>query len=93
VKRRREKSMMHDYIEERVVEEAKYLVSSKGTVRDTAKIFGVSKSTAHRDLTKVLPKINPAMSLQVKGILDNNFAEKHIRGGRVTKRKYAKITC
>lgn len=79
---------MKDYIEERTLEEAKYIISSKGTVRDAAKIFGVCKSTVHRDMTVRLPRINPGIALQVKDILDYNFDEKHLRGGRATKLKY-----
>jgi putative DeoR family transcriptional regulator (stage III sporulation protein D) len=79
---------LKDYIEERTLEEAKYIISSKGTVRDAAKIFGVCKSTVHRDMTVRLPRINPGIALQVKDILDYNFDEKHLRGGRATKLKY-----
>ncbi len=79
---------MKDYIEERTLEEAKYIISSKGTVRDAAQIFGVSKSTVHKDVTERLPRINLSVALQVKGILDYNFEEKHLRGGRATKLKY-----
>ena len=71
---------MKDYIEERALEIAKYIISSKTTVRDAAKIFGVSKSTVHKDVTERLPKINPAVALQVKEIMDKNKAERHIRG-------------
>lgn len=79
---------MKDYIEERALEIAKYIISSKTTVRDAAKIFGVSKSTVHKDVTERLPKINPAVALQVKEIMDKNKAERHIRGGKATKMKY-----
>jgi putative DeoR family transcriptional regulator (stage III sporulation protein D) len=81
---------MHDYIEERALELGKYIVSSKTTVRDAAKIFGVSKSTVHKDVTERLPKINPVVALQVKDILDYNFEDKHLRGGRATKMKYGR---
>jgi len=77
-----------DYIEERALEIAKYIISSKCTVRDAAQIFGVSKSTVHKDVTERLPRINPSVALQVKGILDYNFEEKHLRGGEATKMKY-----
>ncbi|HHY78535.1 MAG TPA: sporulation transcriptional regulator SpoIIID [Clostridiales bacterium] len=79
---------MKDYIEERALEIAKYIISSKTTVRDAAKIFGVSKSTVHKDVTERLPKINPVVALQVKEIMDKNKAERHIRGGKATKLKY-----
>jgi len=79
---------LKDYIEERALEIAKYIISSKTTVRDAAKIFGVSKSTVHKDVTERLPKINPVVALQVKEIMDKNKAERHIRGGKATKLKY-----
>lgn len=80
---------MKDYIEERTLEVAKYIISNKSTVRDTAKVFGCSKSTIHKDLTERLPKINPNLSYMVKELLDFNKAERHIRGGRATKLKYS----
>jgi putative DeoR family transcriptional regulator (stage III sporulation protein D) len=78
-----------DYIEERTLEVAKYIISNKSTVRDTAKVFGCSKSTIHKDLTERLPKINPNLAHMVKELLDFNKAERHIRGGRATKLKYS----
>ena len=68
---------MKDYIEERVLEVAEYIISSKATIRKTAKVFGVSKSTIHKDMTERLPKINKA--------------ERHIRGGKATQLKYKAI--
>ncbi|NLZ48805.1 MAG: sporulation transcriptional regulator SpoIIID [Clostridiales bacterium] len=82
---------MKDYIEERVLEVANYIIDSKATIRKTAKIFGVSKSTIHKDMTERLPKINPAIAKQAKLILDLNKSERHIRGGRATKMKYKAI--
>lgn len=79
---------MKDYIEERVLEVAKYIIESKATIRKTAKVFGVSKSTIHKDMTERLPKINPQIAMEAKGVLDLNKAERHIRGGRATKMKY-----
>lgn len=79
---------MKDYIEERVLEVAKYIIESKATIRKTAKIFGVSKSTIHKDMTERLPKINPQIAKEAKSILDYNKAERHIRGGKATKMKY-----
>lgn len=85
--------MKRDYIKERALEIAKYIISSKTTVRDAAKIFGVSSSTVHKDVTERLPKINPAVALQVKEIMDKNKAERHIRGGMATKAMWwGKIT-
>lgn len=83
---------MKDYIEERALEIAKYIINSKTTVRDAAKIFGVSKSTVHKDVTERLPRINPAVAMQVKEVMDKNKAERHIRGGRATKLKYQTIS-
>jgi putative DeoR family transcriptional regulator (stage III sporulation protein D) len=80
-----------DYIEERAMEIAEYIINEKATVRQTAKVFGVSKSTVHKDVTERLPKINPLVASQVKIILDRNKAERHIRGGRATKMKYTNI--
>lgn len=82
---------MKDYIEKRVLEIAHYIINEKATVRQTARVYGVSKSTVHKDVTERLPKINPLVANQVKRILDVNKAERHIRGGRATKMKYKSI--
>ncbi|MDR7856936.1 sporulation transcriptional regulator SpoIIID [Tissierella sp.] len=82
---------MKDYIEERALEIAKYIVSEKATVRQAAKVFGVSKSTVHKDVTERLPRINPLVATMVKSILDTNKAERHIRGGKATKMKYSAV--
>lgn len=82
---------MKDYIEERVLEVANYIIRSKATIRKTAKVFGVSKSTIHKDMTERLPKINPQIADEAKHILDYNKAERHIRGGKATKLKYKAI--
>ncbi|MCI6691490.1 MULTISPECIES: sporulation transcriptional regulator SpoIIID [unclassified Clostridium] len=79
---------MKDYIEERVLEVAKYIIESKDTIRKTAKVFGVSKSTIHKDMTERLPKINPTIAKETHSILELNKAERHIRGGNATKIKY-----
>ena len=78
---------MKDYIEERVLEVAQYIIYSRATIRKTAKVFGVSKSTIHKDMTERLPKINPDIAEEAKSILDLNKAERHIRGGKATKLK------
>ena len=75
-------------IEERAIELAHYIIDSKDTVRGAAKKFGVSKSTVHKDLSERILKINPALALEVREILDENKAERHIRGGMATKIKY-----
>ncbi|KMT22772.1 sporulation transcriptional regulator SpoIIID [Clostridium cylindrosporum] len=79
---------MKDYIEDRVLEIAKYIIDSKSTIRHAAKKFGVSKSTVHKDITERLPKINPKVAVEAKNILDVNKSERHIRGGKATKMKY-----
>ena len=80
--------MVKDYIENRTLDAAHYIIDYKATVRQTAKIFGVSKSTIHKDVTERLPRINPTLAIKVKTILDLNKAERHIRGGKATKIKY-----
>ena len=77
-------------IEERAVELAQYIIDSKDTVRGTAKRYGISKSTVHKDVSERLLKINPALAHDVRIILDENKAERHIRGGMATKLKYMK---
>mgnify|MGYP005754198877 CR=1 FL=1 len=79
---------MKNYIEERAVEIAKFIVNSNATVRETAKKFGISKSTVHKDITDRVTKINPNLALDVRKILEINKAERHIRGGMATKMKY-----
>jgi putative DeoR family transcriptional regulator (stage III sporulation protein D) len=75
-------------IEERAVELAHYIIDSKDTVRGTAKKFGISKSTVHKDITERLEKVNPLLAKRVRKVLDENKAERHIRGGMATKLKY-----
>lgn len=77
-------------IDERAIKLAKYIIDTKDTVRGTAKKFGVSKSTVHKDVSDRLIKINPALAYEVRVILDENKAERHIRGGMATKLKYTK---
>lgn len=79
---------MRDYIEERAEEIGQYIVESGATVRQTAKKFGVSKSTIHKDVTERLVKINPFLAARIRVVLDVNKAERHIRGGMATKEKY-----
>ncbi len=75
-------------IEERAVKIAHYIIETKETVRSTAKTFGVSKSTVHKDVSERLLKINPILAKQVREILDENKSERHIRGGMATRLKY-----
>lgn len=79
---------VHTNIEQRACELAEYIIENKATVRAAAKQFGISKSTVHKDLTERLKTINPALYGEVRKLLDINKAERHIRGGMATKRKY-----
>ncbi len=76
------------YIEERAMEIARYIIDNNTTVRQTAKHFGISKSTVHKDVTDRLMQINPALAKQARKVLDVNKSERHIRGGMATKEKY-----
>lgn len=82
--------MNSNYIEERVVDIANYIVKSRSTVRQAAKQFGVSKSTVHKDVTERLLKINPSLASETRKVLDINKSERHIRGGLATREKYLK---
>ena len=79
---------MHTDMEARACDLAEYLLANNTTVRAAAEQLGVSKSTVHKDLTERLEKINPALYQQVRQLLDRNKAERHIRGGMATRRKY-----
>ena len=79
---------MKDYIEERAVEIAAYIIDHHATVRQTAKQFGISKSTVHKDVTERLIQINPALAKEARKVLDTNKSERHIRGGMATREKY-----
>ena len=87
---------MRDYIELRAIEVGKYIIDSKATVRktatklgvSTARQFGISKSTVHKDLTERLPQIDHHLADEVRDILDINKSERHIRGGMATRQKY-----
>ena len=75
---------MKDYIEERAITIANYIIDHNAT----AKAFGVSKSTVHKDVTDRLVQINPALARQARSVLDVNKSERHIRGGLATREKY-----
>ncbi len=79
---------MKENIEERASNLALYIIENKTTVRGAASKFGISKSTVHKDLSERLPAFNRALHLQVKEILEQNKAERHIRGGIATRKKY-----
>ena len=79
---------MKGYIEARAVSIANYIIEENATVRQTAKKFGISKSTVHKDVTERLMQINPALAGRARKVLDVNKSERHIRGGMATKEKY-----
>ena len=79
---------LREYIEERAMESARYIVKNKATVRQAAKVFGISKSTVHKDVTERLEVINPGLAGEIR-VLDVNKAERHLRGGMATREKYS----
>lgn len=79
---------MKGYIEERAVNVANYIIENNATVRQTAKKFGISKSTVHKDVTERLLVINSALAYKAREVLDLNKSERHIRGGLATREKY-----
>ncbi len=76
---------------DRVVDFANYIINNNATIRKTAIFFGYSKSTVHNDIQKKLKKINVNLYMHVKNVLQNNFLEKHLRGGESTRQKYLKL--
>ncbi len=82
---------MKGNIEERACRMAQYIVENRATVRAAARKFGISKSTVHKDLSERLPAFNRSLYEQVKAVLDENKAQRHIRGGIATRRKYKGI--
>lgn len=81
---------MKDYIEDRAIELAKFIIETKSTVRTAAKKFSISKSTVHKDVTERLKSLNKSLYYQVKEVLDKNKEQRHIRGGMATRKKYLK---
>ncbi len=79
---------MKDYIEERAIQIANYIIENNATVRQTAKEFGISKSTVHKDVTDRLTQLNPSLAAEARKVLDVNKSERHIRGGLATREKY-----
>jgi len=79
---------LKDYIAGRAVLLAEYIIENKATVRGAAKQFNISKSTVHKDITERLCGINPSLAREAKQVLEANKAERHIRGGLATKKKY-----
>ncbi|TCK93365.1 putative DeoR family transcriptional regulator (stage III sporulation protein D) [Natranaerovirga hydrolytica] len=83
---------MKQYIEERAIDIARFIIESNATVRQTAKKFGISKSTVHKDVTERLTQINPSLAMEARKVLDVNKSERHIRGGLATREKYLSLT-
>ncbi|WP_409966831.1 sporulation transcriptional regulator SpoIIID [Bengtsoniella intestinalis] len=83
---------MKGNMEERAQQLALYIIEQNTTVRQAAKEFGISKSTVHKDLVERLPLFNRSLYLQAKAVLDQNKAQRHIRGGIATRRKYCDQT-
>jgi len=79
---------MKGYIEERAIEFANYIIENNATVRKTARHFNISKSTVHKDVSERLLKLNRPLAAEAKKVLDENKAQRHIRGGMATKEKY-----
>jgi len=84
----KEGSGVQEYIRKRVLDIGNFIMESSATVRQTADVFGVSKSTVHKDVTERLPLINEKLAMEVRHILENNKAERHLRGGEATRKKY-----
>ncbi len=82
---------MREYIEERAIEIANYIIENNCTVRKAAKHYGISKSTVHKDITERLSRVNPVLSTSVREVLEYNKRERHLRGGIATKEKYARL--
>ena len=79
---------MWDYISDRVVKEAEYIIAKNATVRAAASHFNISKSTVHKDVTERLRSVDEELFDMVRDVLNKNLSERHIRGGEATKNKY-----
>lgn len=79
---------MQDYIQRRVLQICAYILETRATVRQAARVFNVSKSTVHKDMTERLPSLNKKLAQKVRAVLNANKAERHLRGGEATRRKY-----
>lgn len=79
------------FLQQRIILEGRYILENNSTIRKTAKAFDVSKSCVHKDIHQKLKIIDEALYLQVKKVLNNNFKEKHLRGGIATKNKFKRI--
>jgi len=84
---------MWDYITERVIKEAEYIIETNSTVRAAAVHFSISKSTVHKDVTERLEEIDGRLYVKVRQVLNKNLSERHIRGGMATRNKYLNHRC
>ena len=82
--------MAHD-IDERARDLAVYILEHRATVRSAAKHFGISKSTVHKDVAERLRRVSPALWAQVRSVLQENKAQRHLRGGEATRQKYLQM--
>lgn len=76
---------------EEIIAQAQFIVHTKSTVRDAAKVFGISKTNLHVHVTEELEKIDLVLYEDVRKVLDENKAQRHIRGGQATKERYRKL--
>ncbi len=81
---------MQEYIQKRVLDICAYILETQATVRRAAQVFEVSKSTVHKDMTERLPSLDKEKAGRIKRVLEQNKAERHLRGGEATKRKFIK---
>ncbi len=84
-------TVMYSNIDERIIEEAVYMINNEATIRATARKFGLSKSTVHKDLSVKLYYIDSKLYLKVRKLLEFNLSERHVRGGIATQKKYLSI--
>jgi len=83
---------MQGYIQKRVLDICAYILETQATVRQAALVFQVSKSTVHKDMTERLPSLSKKLAQEIRIVLDHNKAERHLRGGEATRKKYKGIT-
>lgn len=82
---------MKRHIMERALKLADYICKTNATVRDAGQVFGISKSTVHKDVSERLKTIDPLKYEEVKKVLEVNLSERHLRGGSATREKYQKL--
>ncbi|HBQ29428.1 stage III sporulation protein D [Peptococcaceae bacterium SCADC1_2_3] len=83
---------MQGYIQKRVLDICAYILETQATVRQAALVFQVSKSTVHKDMTERLPSLSKKLAREIRVVLEHNKAERHLRGGEATRKKYKGIT-